>query len=678
MIQFFILQKKLLLFIFFSVIRSYSDSVSNTGLYLEWTGSIRDPYLSIVTSDGYFHYINILTGDVLWSLDTGGRIYSSTDSKRIKYFPSIDGFLFSFIPEYGFRRLPVPIRDLAYISPFKTEMKDIFSSQDTTSMFFLNEEGKVISHFKSNSSFPSSFSFDKNNLIVIRIDYYLNIYGDSSQIIKYSDFDLNIQERKKNVYENNQLNKVKITTNFNGFVIVELNGDVICQTKISGKPIKVIGDCGQFKFTMKNNGAGMQKSSVLIMDLDGTNVAVPSCNLEIPSKFEMFIYGLPALNGKVGLQYYTVFQYGFFDIHRPFMSFAPLDSSIDPSRPADKMIRDLSSTLILKINRVNYKYVSCIVLIFYATLLFTKIYIQTKVLHRKSIVVDKNDKSKGLFHNVKCNIVYLDNGANVNLLNEIKQLNIPGIVEIKGIEFDKNKYLVACQQLKLYDFNNFDMQLFIRKIIETLTILFQNGLVHGNIKDSTIYTDSHGFPILGGFEKTIHYSTNKEEKSFDILSVGKIIKKYFDNSDPLAIDLINKMTCEVYSEIPAPDVILKHPFFISSLHRIEIISHAMEFLQNNPDIRKIFDEKTHEIVGDNWLKLLDQNLLTDAMNYRDYNGQSLFEMVKFIRNKWYHSPNGQKKDPASKYFDYFNRLFPNFFIYLYYFLAKYDVKYCLE
>lgn len=77
------------------------------------------------------------------------------------------------------------------------------------------------------------------------------------------------------------------------------------------------------------------------------------------------------------------------------------------------------------------------------------------------------------------------------------------------------------------------------------------------------------------------------------------------------------------------------------------------------------------------MKGLDPSLLSEAMKFSAYSGDSLADLVRFIRNKWVHSPKNIQDDQNSvtnisktpgSYFQYFHEKYPNLFLYLYYFL----------
>ncbi|KAH0790027.1 NAD(P)-dependent oxidoreductase [Histomonas meleagridis] len=581
---------------------------------------------------------------------------------------------------YGFRRLPLPIRDLVFMSPFKTESNEIFASGKTTTMFFINEQGEVTYKYRSNSTIPrQSGDYIKNDFVIVRVDYSLNVFDSSSKIIKYSDFDT-----FSTLPQESAKQKITVTTTLSGGITVSIGNDVLCQTKIQGTPIYVYGpDSGKFNFRMKSSGEKLSKSSVFFQLIGDAIIAIPSHPLKIPSKFEILMYGLPALPGEAGPGNYEDFRFGVHDIHRPFFSFAPLQKGVDPNRPADKMFEQLYTAVASRVNRFPFLQIGItFLLILFSFRLIQFIYYKYGGNNSSGIKIDENNPNIGTFNNVKCSIVHASKTIDVSLLDELSRLNIEGVAYIQGYELRDDEIIIAIQLLKPYDFTNMDAYSFVLKATRTLNSLFSAGIVHGGIDDMSLFADNDGLPLLGGFEKGIHKSTDKKEQSDDIYALGKVIGNHIKEGDPLMMDLISEMTNEKFDERPTPSDIVNHPCFLSCSQRLDIVSHAIDYFQNPSNRSQIplFEVESEKIVGKNWLEQLDEGLLRDAQNFRYYSGDSIIELLRFIRNKWAHTPMGQQKGTADEYFNYFHRRFPKFFLYLYNFLQKNDPdfsNYCM-
>lgn len=743
----------ILLFLFFPFfcINKESEGNDNTiaiaGLSTDWCGVTDDSYIYIATANGYFHYIDILTGEVIWSVDTGGGIFDSTETDKSTFIPSVDGFLFTFINNYGYRRIPLPIRDLVFFSPFRTETGEIFTSGKSTSFYYVNDKGKIVYSYTFNSTIPTQGNAPSKSpndgWVIFRIDYTLNIFESESKMVKFSEFDIiprpNFHNNDGNEFPNEH--KIKVTTTFNGGVTISVNGTVTAQLQLKGIPISVFGSCGKFGFEMNSDGQPMSRTSVAFMNINGNNVAVPSRPLKTPKHYDILTYGLPALPGSRGPRNDDRFSYGIFDIKNPFVAFGPLQSNVDPKRPANQMGEGFPFNF-LELGSIHYNFnywpISIILYSIFLTLLLFQIYtkkINAALASSIQIIVSDDNQSLGSFNNAKCSIFYADpddNSVNETALKEVSELSHPYSLKIKAFVKRDEKIVIACQPLSEYHFSKMNPTTFIKRMMEVLSAMFKRGLVHGSINSSAIFADNEGEPILGGFHLSCHFSKNITERANDVKMIGMIVREHLKESDysdlcsdPLLYDLLTEMCNSTNSytiknnikksnkpsqnqstsnleeneilngdeydydeeaeETPTPEEVLKHPFFFSGAQKLDLITHASNFLHSK-DSRSgryinTFNAHSSEIVGDNWMHFLDRHLLQDAITHTDYKGESATELIRFIRNKWLHSPvmpNGKKcissLQNADEYFNYFHKRFPNLFLYTYYFIDRYDKK----
>lgn len=717
------------------------DTIAIAGLLTDWYGTTEDSYIYVATANGYFHYIDILTGDIIWSVDTGGYVFDSTETEKTSFIPSLDGYLFIFINNYGYRRIPLPIRDLVFFSPFKTETGEIFTSGKSTSFFYVDKKGKILYTYTFNSTIPSQGSVTSKSqdegCTIFRIDYTLNIFESNSKVIKFTEFDI---LPRSNSRENENLppieHKIKVTTTFSGGITISVNGTVTAQLNLDGIPTAVFGSNGKLDFEMTSSGQPLSRTSVAFMKFNGNNVAVPSKPLKVPKHYDILTYGLPALPGTRGPRNDEPFNYGIFDIKSPFVAFGPLQSNIDPKRPANQMSEGFPFNFIELRSipyTINYWLISVILFsIFLILVIFRKYTMNMNAALASSIqiIVSNGDQSQGTFNNSECSIFYANpnkTAVNEAVLKEISELSHPNSVKIKAFVQREDKIVIACQTLFKYDFTQMNPSFFIKRMMEVLSAMFKRGLVHGSISSSSIFADVEGKPILGGFHLSSHFSTSTRERANDVKMVGMIVKEHIGNScfsdlssDPLLYDLLMEMCNSKLSvnpkniknrksnrpsqnqnqsnfdendedfdeeaeETPTPDEVLCHPFFYSGVQKLDLIIHASNFLlskdSRNGKCTQYFNAHSSEIVGDNWMHFLDSHLLQDAINHTDYKGECASELVRFIRNKWIHSPvmpNGKKcnssMEDADEYFNYFHKRFPNLFLYTYYFIDRYDKK----
>ena len=227
-----------------------------------------------------------------------------------------------------------------------------------------------------------------------------------------------------------------------------------------------------------------------------------------------------------------------------------------------------------------------------------------------------------------------------------------------------------------------------------LQSLFRNGLVHGSITKDTIYIGNSNEPLFGGYEKSIRKSTSIIDQANDILSIAKIINdqinnsnlsEYVDNNDeyPLLADLLYEMMLDDPEERPTPQEVLNHPLFLSGLQKMNIFMHASDFLMspqaNDRKLQTLFDQNYEKVIGSNWMRTVDFKLVNDALKSADYSEHSIVDLVRFIRNKYVHPLKLPDDDPImsifvdqNTYFSYFHKLYPNLFLYTYYFIDKYE------
>ncbi|KAH0795723.1 serine/threonine-protein kinase/endoribonuclease IRE1 [Histomonas meleagridis] len=298
------------------------------------------------------------------------------------------------------------------------------------------------------------------------------------------------------------------------------------------------------------------------------------------------------------------------------------------------------------------------------------------------IIVNENNPEIGTFNNANCSIVKTKNTDEI-ILKALSEMNIPGIPKIIAYEIDGDETTIALQPVVKYNFKNFDAQNFLRKTIETLSSLFKYGYVHGSIRHDSFFADVDGNPLIGGIENTAHPSIDEEERAKDIYSIKEVLSLY-PIKDYLLDDLLSEMGLDDYRERPTPSEILRHPFFISGLQKLNIISHASEFLQSKKarekQLLQIFESQSRYIIGLNWMNFLNKELVDEATKHCDYSGESIADLIRFMRNKWAHSPTLPKSGndkaervSADEYFAFFHNLYPNLFLYLYYFIDKYEV-----
>lgn len=659
------------------------------GITSRWSTTTNENYFYIGTDDGFIHRVDVITGEVVWSVSTGGPIFDSKYQSTTTFFPSIDGFLVSFSPKYGYRRFPIPIRDLVFLAPFIAETGQIFTSGKSTSIYFVDRDGLISSTIKSNASIPVQ-SIDGDKTTLVRIDYSLNINGEISEVIRYSEFSVKPSNKDLRYLQNK--NTISVTTTFSGGVNLKVN-DTVYQFSVTGTPTIVFDSNGPFEFITERDGVPLGVDDLFLLNSNGAPVAVPSGPLTTVENSGLLIDDMPMINGKKGEDNnrYSLVE-GQHEMN-PFIYFKSLIPQADINRIANVMT-DPGAAINFYKNRLqpSYLIISATLFIFYIGLRTIE-YLMNKLKYSMQITIDPNDPSIGYLGDERCSIVRAKN-IDVDL---IKKYSILGLPTIKAIHSEGNGVkTLLFQPLVAYDFhsNNFDPKAFIQTAMRCLQSLFQNGLVHGSISKDNVFVDNNNDPLFGGYERTMRKSDQIIDRANDILSIATIVNNIINESDyaekfnqngeyPLLADLLYEMMIDDPEERPTPQEVLNHPLFLSGLQKMNIFMHASDFLMspaaNDRKLQSLFDENYEQVIGSNWMRTVDLKLVKDALKNTDYSEHSIVDLVRFIRNKYVHPLKLPDDDPIMSifadqdtYFTYFHKLYPNLFLYTYYFIDKYE------
>lgn len=685
--------------IFFQYLFIYSFSQSTElvpqGITISWSGSTNDNYLYIVTDDGFFHRINIETSTIDWSIDTGGPLYNSTYNTTTTYFPSLDGFLFSFSAKYGYRRFPIPIRELVFLAPFIGETGQIFTSHKSTTVFFIDDDGNIISSIESNSSIPLQTTND-NKFTLVRIDYALCVHGEYPETIRFSEF--SIIPATKDIRNGTEEIQTIVQTNFNGYITlsVDENTEGIF---LPGIPVLAIGSNGAYQFSTKRDGNPLAPDDIFVFYFSGAPVGVPGHRL-VSHNNGLLADNMPMINGTVGDDNKDALAIGTHHLN-PYFFFKPLMPQADLVRIANIMTDvDFQPTFSNPIEQLHYwAYASTLLVFFFGLKMIESL--KLKLRYSIPITVDPNDPTHGTVAGERCSIVRVKNFDETTLTQKNELVGIPTIITMQNL--DDGRKEIFFQPLNPYNFHdpNFNPKLFIQKAMICLQSLFRNGLVHGSISSETVYAGGNNEPLFGGYENSMKRSNELNDRANDILNVGLIVDNYInsilekekdiENNEkellkdsaylPFLIDLLNEMTNQDPEERPTPEEVLRHPIFFEGYQKLDVYKQASDFLNKpeNKNLKQMFENHASEIIGNNWMHGLDKDLIDDALQNTDYADNSAIDLVRFIRNKWIHPPDEYKRTEfmqqifkdSDKYFEYFQTMFPNLFLYTYYFIDRY-------
>lgn len=148
----------------------------------------------------------------------------------------------------------------------------------------------------------------------------------------------------------------------------------------------------------------------------------------------------------------------------------------------------------------------------------------------------------------------------------------------------------------------------------------------------------------------------------------------------LAKDLISQMILPDPKSRPDAATVLQHPFFWSSERRLSFlldVSDRFEIEERDPPspLLLLLEGRSLEVVQGNWYARLDKNFIDNLGKYRKYNGASILDLLRALRNKKHHyqdlpdNVQGALGPLPGGFLSYFCSRFPLLLIHAYY-LAK--------
>lgn len=132
---------------------------------------------------------------------------------------------------------------------------------------------------------------------------------------------------------------------------------------------------------------------------------------------------------------------------------------------------------------------------------------------------------------------------------------------------------------------------------------------------------------------------------------------------------------------PTSDDVLLHPFFWNSTMRLNFLCEAsdrFEIMERDPPDLVLVDLESEvaTVLGNDWLKRLDPRLVENLGKYRKYDGASVRDLLRVIRNKKHHYldlPDPVRKSlgsPPEDFLTYFTQRFPLLFLHVWSVIAK--------
>ncbi|TPX43517.1 hypothetical protein SeLEV6574_g05021 [Synchytrium endobioticum] len=109
----------------------------------------------------------------------------------------------------------------------------------------------------------------------------------------------------------------------------------------------------------------------------------------------------------------------------------------------------------------------------------------------------------------------------------------------------------------------------------------------------------------------------------------------------IARDLVERMIQRDYMKRPDAQAVLTHPYFWPPgirLSFLQDVSDRFEVEQREPPspLLMLLEQDVHRVVGLDWYKKIDKSLLENLGKYRKYDGASVRDLLRALRNKKHH------------------------------------------
>ena len=150
----------------------------------------------------------------------------------------------------------------------------------------------------------------------------------------------------------------------------------------------------------------------------------------------------------------------------------------------------------------------------------------------------------------------------------------------------------------------------------------------------------------------------------------------------IALNPLRRYTCS-YPKMIRPDMkrALIHPYFWNAAKRLSFLQDVSDRLEGElkeaSELLKSFEKRGSKVIsGPDWMAKLDPGLLENLGKYRKYDGSSVQDLLRVLRNKRHHYselPIQVQKtvgDLPDGYLNYFDSLFPNLLAHVYQWLSE--------
>lgn len=699
-----------LLVFFIRFVLSTSTIIPNTikdnTFPTEWQCKTKDRHIFIGTSNGILHFINVFTGKIDFSIDTGGDIFNFSANDAYSFLPTIGNFFSSNIDSNN-KLLSTNNGEIA------------ISSVQSKSAFLVDETNGIIGCSKSENSLNNNQQNQENSGMIAtcttgivdnsnlppgstkieRTDYSIIINGERSKIFKYSYFDIKTSETMQALYSQD----VRLFTSLDGHIKLVINNTIKSNQKIIGMPVVVFSTDGLLHFsphtsdlqisTFANMAVKTEeqpqtkilktaskhdiaKTNQIIFVQEERNAfstpVVSKHNSHLPQKMSLTS---SKENGKI-IQNNFIKQTDTNDMtsDMKFTINAEIDlksksQTLFSTRNKKKRNENVNFAMHYNYNSNNNKnWIALPIVTFFAfaiTIIAIYVHLENEKKQR-FIIIDSNFLSSSSNCNQKClkKINYdiikkIESAASET--NNQKYFAFPLKIEEHQLGSNRDDgyncyYLVTSPLLEQFRFDQkFDAVDFLRRTLTAIDIMHSNGIVHAAISDEAFFISSseNGAVVIGLIEEKSHYSSSKSDFDADIIALKSILKNHISNASTLKLFELNSLyDDQIFNDflsnhnfLNAKDILDSHPLFMTDLQKIKIFEDAYAlFLADSDDCLGEFDSHGFEIFGRTWARKIPKTLLFEASRKRRYNTSSLRDLVALIRNKWVHRATSDSID----------------------------------
>ncbi|KAJ3415687.1 bifunctional endoribonuclease/protein kinase ire1 [Chytridiales sp. JEL 0842] len=148
-----------------------------------------------------------------------------------------------------------------------------------------------------------------------------------------------------------------------------------------------------------------------------------------------------------------------------------------------------------------------------------------------------------------------------------------------------------------------------------------------------------------------------------------------------AKDLVRRMIAKDNKKRPEATALLMHPYFWTSTKKLAFlqdVSDRFEIEEKDPPsaLIKQLERGANKAIGPDWYRKIDRMLLDNLGKYRKYDGASVRDLLRALRNKKHHyqdlPPEVKKSlgDLPEGFLSYFTTRFPNLLLHVYHVVSE--------